>query len=235
MNLLKEIVQSISDVLFPRQCIFCSAVLEKNEKHICNKCKKLYPYPEVSMTNDFFITFAPYIERIFILSWYSITRKVVREFKFNEAFYNGEILCNLFAQSLEQLSWIKDIDYIVPVPLAKKKLRKRGFNQCDIIADILSKRLNIPTNKTNLIKRFDTKEQHSLTIKERYDNLVGAFDIKDKHVFENKTILLIDDVLTSGTTLIQCSKALKQTQNIKIFCACLSSDRGFMLNFVSSK
>ena len=92
--------------------------------------------------------------------------------------------------------------------MSKNSIKKRGFNQCEVIAKHLSEELNIPVSKS-LIKIKDTKEQKSLSKEERYKNIKDAFEIRDKKIL-NKRILLIDDVVTTGATLLECEKIFKK-------------------------
>ena len=92
--------------------------------------------------------------------------------------------------------------------MSKSSVKKRGFNQCEVIAKNLSKLLDIPVNDS-LIKIKDTREQKSLSKEERYKNIKGAFKVKKNNI-ENKRILLVDDVVTTGATLLECKKILKK-------------------------
>ena len=109
-------------------------------------------------------------------------------------------------------------DYeIICVPLHKNKKKKRGFNQCELISNELSKLLNIPVN-FNLIKRIkNTKPMYNLKISERKENLKDAFNV-EKQNFHNKKLLLIDDIITTGTTVSEIIKSLKKENINEIVC-----------------
>ena len=114
-----------------------------------------------------------------------------------------------------------DLDFsdfeLVAVPLHKKKLKKRGFNQCELISLELSKLMNIPCN-FKLIKRIkNTKSMYNLKRHERIENLKDAFEV-DKKEFHNKKLLIIDDIVTTGTTLGEMIKELKKNDIEDIIC-----------------
>ncbi len=122
----------------------------------------------------------------------------------SELFYESIIQKELFMNLIKDGNWI-----IASIPLSDSKLRKRGYNQAEILAFELSKRLNIP--RKNLLKRVkDTKSQFKLTKKEREKNIKGAFKLIHNSEFIIQNVLLVDDVVTSGATLLEASNILKR-------------------------
>ncbi len=105
---------------------------------------------------------------------------------------------------------LPSVDVIIPVPLYEKGLRERGFNQSALLARHLSKRLKIPVVINSLIKNRDTQPQATLNAEERKRNVRGAFIVKNEEAIYKKDIMLIDDVLTTGATIMECSKVLKK-------------------------
>lgn len=109
-----------------------------------------------------------------------------------------------------------EIDLIVPVPLHPKKLRERQFNQSEVLASYLAKRLDKKIVKDKVKRIKYTMPQTELKRDERIKNVDGAFLAKDGHDLKGKTILLIDDVFTTGATLHECAKALKNAGAKKV-------------------
>lgn len=99
-------------------------------------------------------------------------------------------------------------DVVVPVPLHKKRLRKRGFNQSLLLAREVAKKFKADVDYLNLKRVRETDPQINLRIREREDNIKGAFVVKDCAAFRNKTVLLVDDVFTTGATIRECAKTL---------------------------
>jgi len=131
----------------------------------------------------------------------------------------GKYLGLLLGSELLNSSF-EEVDYIVPVPLHKKKERLRGYNQSYIIAEGVSEQLNKPIINTILIRIKHTDSQTNKARWERYENLENGFQLgSDFEEYSNKTLLLIDDVLTTGSTLEACALALNRIPNVKIFVA----------------
>ncbi|MBP3253464.1 MAG: ComF family protein [Bacteroidales bacterium] len=225
MNTVFYIIKSVFFTLFPRTCIFCNKILDVDEHRICKRCNKLYPYPVIDKPGVFFAPLYPYTSRICIMGRYTYIKKALLEFKFRENIAKGNILGKMLSDKLMLTDWAKDIDIIVPVPLHKKQLKKRTYNQCRIIADIIGKKLNKPVIEHNLYKVNITKNQHRIGYSSRLDNPENNYNVKNTALFADKKILLVDDVITTCTTLTECCKALKQCPNIEISICALASNR----------
>ncbi len=220
-----NILYSLFHTIFPRRCLLCNNILTENEHNICTRCQSLYPYPTDINLDDFFAPLSAYIQDICVFSYYTYAKKSILQFKFYENIHKGKALSRLLSKKLSTLPWIDDVDIIVPVPLHKKKLRQRGFNQCDVISKTIADNLNKTFLPNNLVRVINTKEQHKSNVEQRYENMRNAFSVLDPTLFENKTILLIDDVITTCSTMFECCKVLSKCHNIKIYVACLASDR----------
>ena len=194
--------------LKPPFCKICSAPFygEKEDIHICENCLRKRP--------RFTSLSSPYI--------YEGTASIaVRLFKFQKKAATGKLLGTLLKEY--SLSWWKKIrqkkeEYvIVPVPLAPKRLRQRGFNQSLVLARYISKSLKLPVDYLSLIRTKDTLPQSLLSPKERKKNVKDAFQVKGDNL-KGKRIILIDDVATTGNTLNECAKVLKKAGAIEVRC-----------------
>jgi ComF family protein len=125
------------------------------------------------------------------------------------------MLSDFSQKALSRSSFVGEIDYFVPVPMHWTREFYRGFNQSHLIA----KKLNFPNAKINndLVRIRRTKSQTAVTISERQKNLLNAFAVRQNHKFSGKNICLIDDVKTTGATLNECAKVLKQAGAVKVF------------------
>lgn len=112
-------------------------------------------------------------------------------------------------------------DLIVPVPLHKKRLRQRGFNQSLLLSREVSKALSVPLDYINLKRVRETEQQINLTALERVRNVSGAFEAGRAEVFKDKKVLLVDDVFTTGATIMECSRVLKRA-GAKVFALTLA-------------
>ena len=141
-----------------------------------------------------------------------IIRKLILNYKFQDKTYLYKTFVKFLLKNKKIVENIKTYDIIIPVPMYKTKKWLRGYNQVELIARELSKDLNIPLKCTTLTKIKDTKKQSSLTRAERKQNIKNAFIVKNASDIENKKILLFDDIITTGSTLNECSKTLKKAK-----------------------
>lgn len=151
---------------------------------------------------------------IYSYAYYSYTIKdLIFNLKYNNDFNSGEYLVELLYNKLKESSI--QVEYITYVPSSKRKLKNKGFNQCEFLAKGLAKKLELPCLKT-LKKRNNVKEQKKLGFEERKENVKDAFSLESDLKLNDSRILLIDDVITTGSTLTSCIKELKKIKNIRI-------------------
>ena len=137
-----------------------------------------------------------------------ILKSLILKFKYESNYNVGYLLANFLIEIIRESEI--DIDIICYIPMIRKDERKRGFNQCRLIANEIGYNLNIPVS--NCIKKVKhTKEQKKLTKEERIKNLIGAFEVTSNEDIKNKRVLLIDDVMTTGATIGECTKILKKS------------------------
>lgn len=138
-------------------------------------------------------------------------------------FYNERYICDFFAKAMAERikSCLPDQTFhmIVPVPLYHKKLKLRGYNQSMLLAEEIGRYINVPACSV-LTKDFDTAPQHLTDAAKREGNVAGVFSVKDPQKIVGKTILLCDDIKTTGYTLSECAKVLKLWGAEKVYCVC---------------
>jgi ComF family protein len=127
------------------------------------------------------------------------------------------------AEDLLPSGFFEGMDCLVPVPLHWKRERERGFNQAAVLAQNVSAVTGIPVIERALCRRVATEQQALRSREERSKNVRDAFSIEDRHVFEGKHVLLIDDVLTTGSTLEACARALSSCENVRVSVLALAS------------
>ena len=190
---IRAVISAILDLIYPplNKCIVCSS---EGFIGICPLCESKIKRVE---KQDHILSYGYYG---------GILKEVILAFKYEKNFTAAKIISELLLDLIYERKI--ECDVICYVPMSKNSIKKRGFNQCEVIAKHLSEELNIPVSKS-LIKIKDTKEQKSLSKEERYKNIKDAFEIRDKKIL-NKRILLIDDVVTTGATLLECEKIFKK-------------------------
>jgi ComF family protein len=133
----------------------------------------------------------------------------------------GILLGKMYGEDLVGSDLLRPIDIIVPVPLHRKKLKQRGYNQAEMIVKGLSEATSIPISSGNLIRTIHNPTQTKLDKSRRWENVKEIFDVENPEQFENKHILLVDDVITTGSTLEACGAALQKCNNLKISIAAI--------------
>lgn len=216
-------IHDFFNLLYPNLCLVCGENLLKNEKCLCLAC--LYTIPK---TNYHLVADNP-IEKKF---WGKISvhrgtaffyfqkgspfQKMLHALKYKNNKEVGEVLGKYAASDLLESDDFESVDVIIPVPLHPQKFKKRGYNQSELIGNGLSAVLNKPQNTSVLIRVKENMTQTKKTVFERYENTDGIFELADKTSLIGMHILLVDDVLTTGSTLEACITALLQIEGVKV-------------------
>lgn len=214
-------ISDLVDLIFPRHCCVCGEALSRQESDICLNCLCTLPKIEPHHKEEIEKTFwgKVEVERATSFMYYrkgSPYNALIHKLKYRNAPQIGVRLGAMAADEMLPSGFFDDITLIVPLPLSKKKLRKRGYNQCDHIARGISERTGIPV-ATDLIKR--TKANETQTHKnrdERWQNVEGIFSVTKPESLEGQHILLVDDILTTGATLCSCANAIKSSCDCKV-------------------
>lgn len=221
---LSSIKEFVLDLLFPKFCISCG----KEGSYLCQDCFSLIdilerqycpfcPQPKVVLDGKTcnFCKKSKSLNGLYCAASYNnfIVKKLINQFKYEP--YIKELskpLSSLIVVHLINLDKVENFqDYIlVPIPLHKKKLKKRGFNQAGEIAKEFSENLKIPVFNDALIKTKQTSAQVELKKEEREENIKGVFLCQKPELVMGKKILLIDDIFTTGSTMEQCARLLQE-------------------------
>ncbi len=212
--------------LLPRRCAFCGKVTEA-DCLICKSCEK-----SVSRIKDEICKncgrenklcsckkSAKYYNGIAAPFYFEgVVRTGMHRFKFRKCPRNSEAYSVEMAKTVKQRFSETDFDFIVGIPMTKKSLKKRGYNQVALLAKGVSEILGIEHKENFFVKLYETEKQHGLSYSLRKGNLVGAYDVVSPEEVEGKTILLCDDVSTTGETLNEAAKMLWLYGAKEIYC-----------------
>lgn len=146
---------------------------------------------------------------------------MMHKFKYHGNKEIGYVLGKTFGNQLRK-SAFNQVDVIIPVPLHKSKLKKRGYNQSEWLGMGLSEALQVPIDTKSFIRSVATETQTKKSRFERWKNVENIFKITDRKVLENKHILVVDDVVTTGSTLEACANVLLELKNTKVSIATLA-------------
>lgn len=203
-----SLIERIIRLLYPAKCMVCETILkEESTAFICESCKK-----DLKRYGRGFFRAAelPYIDGLFAaFNYIDGIETAIHAFKFKNQPRLSETIGGLLSEELSKYGVLPGFDYIVPVPMHPRKKRQRGYNQSELIAKQLGEFLNMEVRTDILKKTRYTRPQSKLKRNDRLHNLEGAFSVSPDVFVEGKRILLVDDVLTTGTTINTCAKILK--------------------------
>lgn len=221
MNILKTLATDFKEFFFPRSCIGCHRRLYKTEQLFCINCSTQlqYVHPEIVNMEQMFPYKLPiiHVNSLFIYNHGQIIASVLHAMKYGGRPQLCRQMGRLLAHHLQPIHVFEGIDALIPVPLHSHRLRTRGYNQSEEISRGIADVTGIPILSNVLIRLHDNPTQTALHGKDRTDNVSHLFGLTEQAKnLSGKHLLLIDDVLTTGSTLTACSQALSHCPNIRI-------------------
>lgn len=239
---MKNLFEKILEVVFPSNiyCICCENIIDNTRpyslcdacvrnlhwanENTCKKCGKILGKNyRREFCNDCY-EMEHYFEKGFTCAEYGMYEKlIVRDLKYHSKPYFGDKLAEIMTDRL--LPENLQVDLILPIPMHKSKERKRGYNQAALLAKGISRRINVPFDKTLMMRMRRTKPMNKMSPQERRDNVKDAFTLRREKVkmVKGKTILLVDDIFTTGSTLDECSRLLLDSGAEKIYMICFAA------------
>ncbi len=228
MSILKYII-GVFDLFLPRNCFECGKYLTNQEYCICYKC--LFKMPKTNHfktpDNEADQLFWGKVRITKAAAYYKFikgcnTQRAIHALKYHKNHKIGVDLGIQLGYEIKSTLWCEDMDYIIPVPLHPKKKFKRGYNQSYMIAIGIGKITKTPLDTKNLKRKKHTETQTRKTMFSRWQNVKDVFKLDNKEKFINKKILLVDDVLTTGSTLEACAKQFSKIENCSIYISTLA-------------
>jgi ComF family protein len=222
-------LNSLINLFFPKVCAGCKAFLLADENVICTVCRHEAPLtnqhsnPENEATKKFYGRIpVEYASALFYFHKKGIVQELIHNLKYRGHQEIGTALGRWYAEDLKNCDALKDVAVIIPVPLHKKRLKTRGYNQVATFGEALSQSLKIPYDTTLLSRKVFSKTQSKKNILDRAEGIDTVFDVTFDEHYHNKHFLLIDDVITTGATLEACSCALLKIPGAKISIVCMA-------------
>ena len=232
-------LHSLLDWVYPPCCVACRTLIPLNEKEprdmfLCNICQSLFDPIEgyickicgVPTENDVQCCVSCYGKTFFFTSnrstflYDNLIKALLLELKFKQKNQIAHSLAKLWAKNLSEITFLPN-SVFAPLPLHPKKEKERGFNQAKILAVALSRHTNIPLENA-LLRTIDTPPQSGLHPRERIENVSGAFKIAKGIITQGKNYIIIDDIYTTGASLNECAKVLKQAGAESVSCMTLA-------------
>lgn len=216
-------INALLHLFFPKYCYACDEGISSDLEHICLNCRNEIPRgfdTQQKRTS---------IEKLF---WGKVklertaayltfeknakVQKIIHHLKYNGKKEIGITLGEMAATELVENHFFDGIDYLIPIPIHQLKEKIRGYNQSHFIAEGVYNITNIPVDKTSILKVVHTQSQTRKGKYKRWENVSSTFELQEKNQLQGKHILLIDDVLTTGSTIEACAQELQKIPDTKL-------------------
>ena len=239
IGILCKLTEVIQELLCPPHCVICDSIMPVGEM-ICKECRKKLPFvggvycmkcgkpleTEEEYCLDCKRKKHYFTQGVSLWTYSPVLKKSMYRFKYSNkkyyAKYYAKEICDKYRGIIENWS----PDYIIAVPLFRKKEKKRGYNQAQVLAKHIGKELAIPVEKNVVARIRNTVPQKKLNDTERQKNLKGAFKI-ERNVVKFKRILLVDDIFTTGSTVDEISHLLLTNGAERVYVATLCIGKGY--------
>ncbi len=228
-NILQQTIETAITFLYPAQCRVCEKPLGlESVPYMCGECWDDMPLIEPpwcemcgipntkGKCDDCATTPPPYGKLRTIAFYESALQQAIHLFKFEKRRSLAKPLTQLTMEHFPDDCNIAEYDFILPIPIHKKRLRERGFNQATLLANGIAKSIGVQVVTDALVRHRNTSPQSSLDREARQTNIIGAFELQKKAVVRNKRILVLDDVFTTGATVREAVKVLWNADPVEI-------------------
>ena len=223
-------IKDLLSLIYPQVCVICPEDLYKEEKFICSECR--YHLPRTGFHH---VADNPVVKHFwgripveaatayFYFNKGLKAQELIHKVKYRGNTELGIYLGNMFGAELKDSPFSEKINLVIPVPLHERKLKKRGYNQSFLIAKGIAEAFGIEYSADYLIRSVATSTQTRKSRFKRWENVENKFDVTNEEAMKDKHILLVDDVVTTGSTLEACAKAILNVPGTKISIAALAS------------
>ncbi|MDR0422557.1 MAG: ComF family protein [Proteiniphilum sp.] len=227
-----EWIRQLLHLFYPNVCVICGSELLQEEEGACLQClyrlPKTYNFREPGNGAERLMSGRIPFERIASFCVYTkggILQPLIHHLKYHNGQPVGLLLGRMFGKDLLGSDFLRPVELIVPVPVHPKRKKTRGYNQAEIIAKGLSETTGIPLSTDNLLRAIHNPTQTKRDKTQRWENVKDIFKVTDPGLFEQKHLLLVDDVITTGSTLEACGTALMTCTGVRISIATLGEAR----------
>ena len=212
----KKLTRDFVGLMFPKVCINCQTTLVHDENYLCVKCRLSLPKTNYHLVHenplDLKFVYEPKFQKASSFLFFykgGIAQKIIHQIKYGGQQDLGILMGELFGRELQEVNW--PIDLIIPVPLHKTKLIRRGFNQSDLIAEGISRETGWAYSTELVIRRRRTSAQTKKSKVERWKNIQSVYTLTRSNELSGKTVAVVDDVLTTGATIGELITLLAQS------------------------
>lgn len=228
-NILQQTIETAITFLYPAQCRVCQEALGlESVPYVCDACWHDIDYikppwcemcgiPNTENVCDACATTPPPYGKLRTIAFYeSALQQAIHLFKFEKRTSLAKPLTQLTIKHFPNDCNIDEYDFIFPIPIHKKRLRERGFNQATLLAKGIAKNVGVEVVTDALVRYRNTSPQSNLDREARQTNIIGAFELQKKEVVRDKRILVLDDVYTTGATVREAVKVLWDADPVEV-------------------
>lgn len=221
--------KDLINLFFPKVCFGCNNLLADNEIYVCTSCRHDLP------VTNFHIEKSDQVKKLFygrvklenatsLLRFQKkgIVQQLLHNLKYKGHQEIGKFFGEWLGEELSNIEEYKSLDIVIPVPLHKRKLKKRGYNQVALFAKEIAERLNAEYCETVLIKVNNTASQVKKSRLARWNSSDEIFSVQNLNLIDSKHILLVDDIITTGATIEACANQLLKAKNVKLSVASIA-------------
>lgn len=226
---LKEYFSGLSHLFFPHLCMGCEYHQVNPPAILCPQCIADLPFTDFAELRNNAVEKIFYgrqkVEAAMSLLYFaksSVIQNLVHQLKYKKQPTIGTELGKLIGLEILEKSAFEGIDLIVPLPLYKDREKKRGYNQAALLCKGIGEIYQAPVSNNNLVRTHNSETQTKKHRRERWQNVEGIFSVNDPSQLENKKILLVDDIITTGATLEACISTLSEITGVTVCIATLA-------------
>ncbi len=220
---MTQFFTDLYNLFFPSICQVCEQVLTTNERLICLHCRTDLPLAKLSditanEVEHIFLGRVPIVfaSSLFLYEQQGFAQRLIHRLKYHGQEELSSLLGQWMGAALQQCRRFPQIDYVVPVPLSPKKKKRRGYNQVDGFGIEIAKSIKATFVGQNLSCLHSKDTQTTKNRLERWQHVKDQFYLTDPEQFSNTSVLIVDDVITTGATIEACCRALFKSTNVKI-------------------
>lgn len=233
MSILSDIIADVRSLVVPRSCPICGGPMPRGQTVVCTACEATAPLTmlweeRANAMHERFWGLLP-VEEASALLWYvegSPWRDAVHRFKYAGRWLSAYDLGRWYGALLRESGAYADVDVIIPVPLHWRRRLWRGYNQAEYLAEGMAREMGLEVDRRSLCRHRNNASQTSQSHADRWDNVEGIFRVRNGKALENKHILLVDDLFTTGATIMSLGETiLRAVPSARLSVAVLATTR----------
>ena len=216
-----SVPESLINLIYPPTCGICGKL---DREFLCKKCYKILEGQAEFGIQKYKNNEMEFNEHLYVFKYEGVVRRSILKYKFKDKSYLYKTFVNFLLKNEKFFEIIKSYDTIIPVPISKKRQNERGYNQSYLLAKEIAIKTGIKIDMNCLFKTKNIIEQSKLNKEDRMENIQGVYELRNSKHLNNKKIILLDDIYTTGSTVNECCIILKEANPNKIGVLTIAKD-----------